>query len=182
VFSLLLLVLGLTSFTAGVLTAVRGEAAGCDPARRHPEVNGYILAGNGHTELAVLRGRENRTVVAGDAIAPIMKNAIVDIEDRRFYEHGGVDLRGMVRAFWADVSSGTTIQGGSTITQQFVKVACVSNQHTIARKLREALLARQLSLQWKKPVLLTHYLNTIYYGNGAYGIEQAARIYFGHGA
>ena len=111
VFFLVLCILGLTSFTAGVLTAVRGEAASCDPTRRHPQVNGMILAGDGHTELAVLRGRENRTIVPDDEIAPIMKNAIVDIEDRRFYEHGGVDLRGMVRAFWADVTSGKTRPG-----------------------------------------------------------------------
>jgi penicillin-binding protein 1A len=181
-FGLILAILGLTSFTAGVLTAVRGEAAGCDPTHRHPQVNGKILAGDGHTVLAVLRGRENRTVVKEADIAPIMRNAIVDIEDRRFYDHNGVDLRGMMRAFWADVTSGKTIQGGSTITQQFIKVACVSNQHTIARKLREALLARQLSLHWPKDRILTAYLNTIYYGNGAYGIQQAARTYFDHGA
>ncbi|MDX6516053.1 MAG: penicillin-binding protein [Gaiellaceae bacterium] len=181
-FFVVLSILGLTSFTAGVLTAVRGEAAGCDPTRRHPQVNGIIFAGDGHTELAVLRGRENRTIVPEAKIAPIMEHAIVDIEDRRYYDHGGVDLRGMARALWADVSSGTTVQGGSTITQQFIKVACVSNQHTIARKLREALLARQLTLHWSKPRILTAYLNTIYYGNGAYGIQQAAVTYFGHGA
>ena len=111
-----------------------------------------------------------------------MKHAIVAIEDKRFYEHRGVDLRGMARAVWADVTHHGTVQGGSTITQQFVKNAYLTSQKTIGRKLVEAALAWQLEQKWKKDKILSAYLNTVYFGNQAYGVEQACRIYFGHGA
>ena len=111
-------------------------------------------------------------------IAPIMQQAIVAVEDKRFYEHRGVDLRGIGRAVWADVTSKKVVQGGSTITQQFVKNSCVTSQRTISRKLKEAALAWQLEQRWKKLRILTAYLNTIYFGNGAYGIQRAAQTYF----
>ena len=111
-----------------------------------------------------------------------MKHAIVAVEDKRFYEHRGVDLRGMARAVWADVTHRGTVQGGSTITQQLVKNAYLTNQKTIARKLTEAALAWQLEQQWSKDKILTAYLNTVYFGNGAYGVEQASKVYFHHSA
>ena len=100
----------------------------------------------------------------------------------RFYEHNGVDTRGIARALWEDVRSQGVVEGGSTITQQFVKNAYVRNERTIARKVREAALAWQLEQRWSKDRILLAYLNTIYFGNGAYGIQQAARTYFGKGA
>src|SRR5207302_2004746 len=84
----------------------------------------------------------------------------------------------MLRALWADVRSQKVVQGGSTITQQFVKNSCVSDQRSIARKLKEAALAWQLEQRWSKDRILTAYLNTIYFGNGAYGVAQAAQTYF----
>jgi penicillin-binding protein 1A len=111
-----------------------------------------------------------------------MKHAIVAIEDKRFYEHRGVDLRGMARAVWADITNQGAVQGGSTITQQFVKQAYLTSQKSIGRKLIEAALAWQLERKWSKDQILTAYLNTVYFGNGAYGVEQASRVYFGHGA
>jgi penicillin-binding protein 1A len=111
-----------------------------------------------------------------------MKHAIVAVEDKRFYEHRGIDLRGMGRALWTDVTSRGTVQGGSTITQQFVKNAYLTSQKTIGRKLFEAALAWQLEQRWSKDRILTAYLNTVYFGNGAYGVEQASRIYFHHPA
>jgi penicillin-binding protein 1A len=111
-----------------------------------------------------------------------MKHAIVAVEDRRFYEHRGIDLRGMGRALWTDIASRGTVQGGSTITQQFVKNAYLTSQKTIGRKLFEAALAWQLEQRWSKDRILTSYLNTVYFGNGAYGVEQASRIYFHHSA
>src|SRR5207248_8655938 len=92
------------------------------------------------------------------------------------------DVRGMFRAFWADVRHKGAVQGGSTITQQFVKNELTGNARSITRKLREAALAWQLEQNWSKSRILTAYLNTIYFGNGAYGIERAARTYFGHNA
>jgi len=155
-----------------------GEIPSLDPARHKDQVNGYIYASNGKTILAVLRGDESRVLVDAKDISPAMKLAIVAIEDRRFYEHRGVDVRGIARALWADIRSKSVVEGGSTITQQFVKNAYVKNQRSIARKLREAALAWQLEQHWKKDRILTAYLNTIYFGNGAYGVQQAARVYF----
>ena len=109
-----------------------------------------------------------------------MRNAIIAIEDRRFYTNSGVDIRGIARAFVQDVVQKKAVQGGSTITQQFVKNALrAQNQRTIFQKLREAALAYHLTRKWSKPKILTQYLNSIYFGNGAYGIESAARTYFG---
>jgi penicillin-binding protein 1A len=182
----LLVVLGLlgsASFGFGFMTAVAKEIPRLDPSRQVArEQNSYILNYDGTRNLAVLRGAENRVIVDSDHISPVMKQAIVAVEDRRFFEHRGVDARAIVRAFWADIRNQSVVQGGSTITQQFVKNAYVKNQRSLARKLREAALAWQLEQQWSKDKILTEYLNTIYFGNGAYGVEQAARVYFGRSA
>jgi penicillin-binding protein 1A len=175
---LILFVLGIASFTFGLITAVASQIPNCDPSRVTHEVDGHIYANDDHTILATLRGSESRILLQHDQIAPIMKQAIVAIEDRRFYRHRGVDLRGIGRAVWADISSKKVVQGGSTITQQFVKNSCVTSQRTISRKLKEAALAWQLEQRWPKDRILTAYLNTIYFGNGAYGIQRAAQTYF----
>ncbi len=105
---------------------------------------------------------------------------MVAIEDERFYEHNGVDFQGMVRAAYQDLIPGGSIQGASTITQQFVKNALeAQNSRTVFQKFRESALAYHLERQWDKDKILTQYLNTIYFGEGAYGIEAAARTYFG---
>ena len=170
------------SFTFGLLTAVAAKIPQLDPAKQHTQANTYVYAADGHTVLSILRGSQARIVVPSDKISPWLKHAIVAIEDKRFYEHRGVDVRGMARALWADISNRGTVQGGSTITQQFVKNAYLTNQKTIGRKLTEAALAWQLEQKWKKDQILTAYLNTVYFGNGAYGVEQAARVYFHHRA
>src|SRR5207253_3351052 len=111
-----------------------------------------------------------------------MKQAIVAVEDKRFYEHRGVDIHGILRAVWQDVRNKRVVEGGSTITQQFVKNTYLQGQRSIGRKLKEAALAWQLEQRWSKDRILTAYLNTIYFGNGAYGVEQAAQTYFHQGA
>ena len=128
--------------------------------------------------LAVLRSDQSRILVGSSEIAPIMKQAIVAVEDRRFWEHRGVDLRGIFRAVWNDVRNKEVVQGGSTITQQLVKNTYIKPERTVSRKLKEAALAWQLERRWSKDRILTTYLNTIYFGNGAYGIEMAAKVYF----
>jgi penicillin-binding protein 1A len=175
---LILFLLGLVSFTFGLITAIAGQIPNCDPARVPHEVDGHLYASDDHTILATLRGAESRILVKSDQISPIMRQAIVAVEDKRFYQHRGVDLRGIGRAVWADISSKKVVQGGSTITQQFVKNSCVTSQRTISRKLKEAALAWQLEQRWSKARILTAYLNTIYFGNGAYGIQRAAQTYF----
>ena len=100
-----------------------------------------------------------------------MKNAVIAIEDKRFYEHEGVDYRGIARALWQDVLRQSAAQGGSTITQQFVKNALAAQgNRTVFQKLREAALAYHLERKWTKEKILTQYLNTVYFGNGAYGV------------
>jgi penicillin-binding protein 1A len=129
--------------------------------------------------LGYLTGNQKRIFLKEEEIAPVMKHAIIAIEDRRFYTNEGVDLRGIARAFFQDVVQKRVVQGGSTITQQLVKNALAAqDDRTIFQKLREAALAYHLTHQWSKEKILNTYLNTIYFGNGAYGIEAAARTYF----
>ena len=119
-------------------------------------------------------------IVTPEQIPPIVKQAVVSIEDKRFQTNSGVDIRGIARAFVQDVVHKGTMQGASTIEQQFIKNALQAQSHrTILEKLREAALAYQLSHKWSKEKIITAYLNTIYFGNGAYGIESAAQTYFG---
>jgi penicillin-binding protein 1A len=180
---LILFVLGSLSFTFGLVTSVASEIPSLDPARlQQREVDGYIYDRKGERVLAVLRGRQSRILVPSEEISNQMKLAIVAIEDKRFYEHRGVDLHGIMRAVWQDIRNKRVVEGGSTITQQFVKNAYVKSQRSIGRKLKEAALAWQLEQRWSKDKILTAYLNTIYFGNGAYGVQQAALTYFHHGA
>src|ERR671932_2515243 len=131
-------------------------------------------------DLGKLQGNERRIYLNEAQIAPVMKHAIIAIEDRRFYTNEGVDLRGIARALYQDLRHKEVVQGGSTITQQFVKNALAAqDQRTLFVKLREAALAYHLTRKWSKERILRNYLNTIYFGNGAYGIESAARTYFG---
>jgi penicillin-binding protein 1A len=177
-----LALLGLAAFTFGLLTAIAAELPSLDPGKQRQQANTYVYDSSGKKILAVLRGSQARILVDSENISPWLKHAIVAVEDRRFYEHRGVDLRGILRAVWADVTHRGVVQGGSTITQQFVKNAIDQNERTISRKLREAALAWQLERRRSKDWILTAYLNTVYFGNGAYGVEQASRIYFGHSA
>ena len=140
-------------------------------------------AGPDQREIGILTDK-NRFFVKVGQIPPIMTNAIIAIEDKRFYSEPGIDYRGIARAFVQDVfHSGSGIQGGSTITEQFVKNALnaqAPGKRTIFEKLREAALAFQLTHLWSPQRILTEYLNTAYFGNGAYGVEAAARAYFGN--
>jgi penicillin-binding protein 1A len=112
-------------------------------------------------------------------ISTNMINAVIAVEDKRFWSNPGVDLRGILRAVSADITGGSR-QGASTITEQFVKQALAQqNNRTVFEKLREAALAFHLTHRWSKKKILREYLNSIYFGNGAYGIESAARVYFG---
>jgi penicillin-binding protein 1A len=180
---LILFVLSSVAFTLGLVRAVAGEIPALDPSHQRGDVDTYIYASDGHSVLAVLRGSESRVLVPSiDGVSPIMRQAIVSVEDKRFYENKGVDLRGILRAVWEDIQKGKIVEGGSTITQQLIKNAYIRNQRTLGRKIREAALAWQLTQKWSKDRILLAYLNTVYFGNGAYGIQRAARTYFGIGA
>jgi penicillin-binding protein 1A len=105
--------------------------------------------------------------------------AVISIEDRRFYKHWGFDFEGIIRAFHRNSAAGTIVEGGSTITQQLVKIRYLGHERTFVHKLREALVAVWLELKLGKDEILTRYLNSVYLGNGAYGMSAAARLYFG---
>jgi membrane peptidoglycan carboxypeptidase len=119
------------------------------------------------------------TSVTFDQVAPIMANATVATEDKNFWTNEGVDVVGIVRALLANLDSGRVVEGGSTITQQLIKNLIVGNDPTIVRKLEEIILAPQVNNDYTKQDILTMYLNSIYYGNQAYGIDAAASVYFG---
>lgn len=125
-----------------------------------------------------------RGVFKGDRLTaadlpPHLAQAIVAIEDRRFYQHNGVDFRGILRAGWRNSQAGSTREGGSTITQQLARLMFLSPERTLRRKVQEALLAVWLESQLKKEDILLRYLNTAYFGAGAYGVDAAAKRYFG---
>src|SRR4051794_32604684 len=173
------LLLALVSTFYGFITAVAQEIPQLDPAKLyHEKSKGGGYAGDGHTVLAILRSDENRKPVTYDEIAPVMQQAILAVEDKRFYQHGAVDPIGLARAAAVDVRGGH-VQGGSTITQQLVKNVYTGGARSFRRKFMEAALAYQLEQEWPKNRILTAYLNTVFFGHHAYGIEAAAEIYFG---
>jgi penicillin-binding protein 1A len=140
--------------------------------------NSFIYAADG-SALGSIPAEKNRQPVTLAQTSPWMTKATVAIEDRRFYKHGGVDFQGIGRALVNDVRAGRAVEGGSTITQQLVRNLYIRhNERTLKRKLVEACLAVKLSRNWSKNKILAEYMNTVYYGNHAYGVEAAARTYF----
>ena len=139
--------------------------------------NTFVYAADGSL-LGAIPAERNRQVVPLSRVSPWIPKATIAIEDRRFYSHGGIDPHGIARAVVADVSARKVVQGGSTITQQLVRNLYISNERTVQRKLKEACLAIKLNDAWSKDRILAAYLNQVYYGNLAYGIEAAAQTYF----
>src|SRR5919106_3477389 len=129
--------------------------------------------------IGTFSGAERRFIIPVERIPEHVKQAVIAAEDRSFYEHNGVSLRGITRAAWANLTGGVVSQGGSTIDQQYIKNAVLKDSsRTISRKFKEAVLAIKLERRYTKEEILGFYLNTIYLGRGAYGIEAAARAYF----
>ena len=184
----LLGLLAIVSAFFGFMTAIAQELPSLDQygKGRAPDQVGYIYAKNGYdrngkpvwVRIATLSSADSRILVKPNEISPVMKEAIVAIEDRRFYQHRGVDPEGIVRAVFRRYQSGSQ-EGGSTITQQFIKNTFLTPEQSLQRKIKEAALAWQLEQRWSKDKILSEYLNTIYFGHGAYGVESAARYYFG---
>jgi len=175
---LLALIAGL-AVAAGAIYALSRDLPSLDSLQRNPlAVNTTIYDRTGKVLLAELHGGQNRVLVPSDKIPDVMKEATVAVEDARFYEHHGVDYLGVARAMLENLRAGSVVQGGSTITEQYIKNAYIGDERTYTRKIREAVLAWQLEDRWSKDQILTAYLNTVYYGAGAYGVEAAARTYF----
>jgi penicillin-binding protein 1A len=176
--TLALVVLGLVvAVTIGAGAAV---SASCDLNSLRPvEIgqNSFVYADDGSL-LGSIPAERNREPVSLTHMSKWLPRATVAIEDRRFWQHGGVDYVGIARAAWTDVTAGKAVQGGSTITQQLVRNLYTGQEKTFQRKLKEACLAIKLARRWPKPKVLDEYLNTVYYGNHAYGVEAAAQTYF----
>jgi penicillin-binding protein 1A len=177
-----LLFLALVSTVFGMLLSVAHQLPSLENEAEFRAARNSTLVDARGRPLAKLTGNQNRILIGEDEIAPTLRNAVIAIEDHRFYEHEGVDYTGIARALWADIRRQEVVQGGSTITQQFVKNALTAQgDRSVFQKLRESGLAYHLERQWSKQKILTQYLNTVYFGNGAYGIESAVRTYFGDG-
>ena len=176
-----LAVLGLISFVFGVLMSVASDIPLIENSAqfRHDQRNSYLYDDQGHL-IGLLRPATGAVIVPDiNHMSYWMRKAVVAVEDRRFWSEPGIDIHGILRAIVSDVTGGAT-QGASTITEQFVKNALQEQgNRTIFEKLREAALAFHLTHRWSKQKILREYLNSVYFGNGAYGVESAARVYFG---
>ena len=139
----------------------------------------YDIHGN---EIANIHAAENRRPVGINEIPKNLQNAFIAVEDNRFYDHIGIDPRAIMRAIWANIRGRTVTEGGSTITQPLAKNAYLTQDQTLKRKIQEAFLALQLERQYTKQEILELYMNQIYFGQGAYGVQAAARTYFGKDA
>ncbi|MEI7818413.1 MAG: biosynthetic peptidoglycan transglycosylase, partial [Desulfuromonadales bacterium] len=157
------------------------------PAQAQDAIATYPILPTGYTSLKIFdnQGRfvgrilpEKRYWVAIDRIPAFLQKAVVAVEDARFYEHGGIDIRGIARALVKDVVKRRLAEGGSTITQQLIKNRHLSGAKTIERKIDEARMAIEYEGKYSKQQILEMYFNEIYYGNGAWGIAQASRLYF----
>jgi penicillin-binding protein 1A len=174
------LLLGLVSFVFGLFVSVASDLPSLERFSQIKDAQSSRLLDDRGQPLGVL-SQQNRVILTPDQIPPMVKDAVISIEDKRFYSNSGVDIRGIGRAFVQDIVHKGDLQGASTIEQQLIKNFLQAQSHrTIFEKLKEAALAYQLAHKWSKDKIITAYLNTIYFGNGAYGIESAAQTYFGH--
>ena len=143
--------------------------------------NSFVYAADGSL-LGTIPAERNREPVPLSQMSPWLAKATVAIEDWRFYQHGGIDYLGIARALWVDIKAGKVVEGGSTIDQQLVRNLYVGSEQTFQRKLKEACLAIKLNARWPKSKILATYLNTVYYGNRAYGVEAASQTYYSQDA
>ncbi len=174
-----ILALGAAAGVAGT-AAVLAYGSSCDlDSLRSVDIgaNTFVFAADGSLLGSIPAERNREPVTAADMSLWIRK-ATIAIEDRRFFEHNGIDLEGTARAAVANIRAGGIVEGGSTITQQLVRNLYISREQTVQRKVKEACLATKLDRAWTKQRILTTYLNQVYYGNRAYGIEAASRTYF----
>ena len=167
----------LTGIGCGFLTASMNTKSDLADDIR-PPASSLVYDSDGN-EIATIHAAENRMPVKLDQVPKNLQDAFVAVEDNRFYDHIGVDPRGIARAIWANLRGRTVSEGGSTITQQLAKNAYLTQDRTLKRKIQEVFLALRLEHQYTKSEILELYLNQIYFGQGAYGVQAAARTYFG---
>lgn len=173
---------GLSALTGNALHHVASaQELALPPITSKLQEPSTVYADDAKTVLATLSGPQFRQPVSLSKVSRVLITAVLDTEDHGFYVHGGFDIPAMVRAFVSD-AQGQGVQGGSTIPQQLVKQLYLTSERTIGRKVREAVLADRLEQKYSKDKILQAYLNTIYLGSGAYGVQAAAESYFGQPA
>lgn len=165
---------------AVLLSSLRANLPDLVALYRPPSQATRIYAANG--ELVASLYRENRAYVRLAEIPAVLQQAVIAIEDERFYQHRGVDVRGILRAAWRNFTRQSVVEGGSTITQQLARNLFLTPRRTLDRKLQEILLAVEIERRLTKEEILERYLNQVYFGNGAYGVEMASRLFFGKSA
>ncbi|HEX9968874.1 MAG TPA: transglycosylase domain-containing protein, partial [Acidimicrobiales bacterium] len=173
----LLFLLGLLLFTGLAGAGYLLVRVPLPPEKVQAETS-FLTDANG-VRLALLTSDTNRVNVKLDDVPQVMIEAVLATEDKSFFDHGGVDPWGVLRATVADIRGSGSLQGGSTITQQYVKNTYLGSDRTLARKLKEAALSVKIERKLDKRQILERYLNTIYFGRGAYGVQAASRAYFG---
>lgn len=162
---------------AGLVMASLKDMPAWDPKALEPNLPSYIYDKDGKLVTSIFV--ENRVPVQLDQVPDHVKKAFLAIEDVRFYQHGGLDIKRILGAAVADVRAGYKVQGASTITQQLARIAFLKPEKSFKRKIQEAAIAIQLERKYTKDQLFEMYLNRIYFGEGAYGIQSAAQVYFG---
>src|SRR3990170_107759 len=170
----------LAAAAATTLTGAAAFASSCTLSSLEPVAigqNSFVYAADGSL-LGSIPAEKNRQPLQLDEMSPWLGKATVAIEDRRFYEHGGLDYEGILRAALKNVEKGEIVQGGSTITQQLVRNLYIGNERSLKRKVKEACLAVKLERAFTKDEILETYMNQVYYGNHAYGVEAASQTYF----
>jgi penicillin-binding protein 1A len=171
--------IAIASLVFGMMMAVASDLPQLENKRQYGrEANSYLYDDQDNL-IGIFAPPDYNVIDSYEQTGKTMRDAIISVEDKRFWTDSGVDLKSTVRALVSD-ATGHSREGASTIAQQFVKNALAEEQHrTVFEKLREATLAFRLTHEWPKAKIITEYLNSIYFGNGAYGVESAARVYFG---
>ncbi|WP_422445437.1 transglycosylase domain-containing protein [Thermoanaerobacterium sp. DL9XJH110] len=162
----------------GIFFSYLKDAPAFDPNKLKPSETSFVYDKDGRV-IAELHGEQNRIPVSIDQVPEHLKNAFIAVEDQYFYKHKGINFRSILGALWTDIVRGGYHRGASTITQQLVKNAFLTPDKTLKRKAQEAWLAIQLERHYTKDQILEFYLNQIYFGHSAYGVESAAQTYFG---
>jgi penicillin-binding protein 1A len=171
--------LALVSTVFGMLMAVASDIPQIENLAQYNHQENSKLYDDRGRLIGILEPQSHTVIDTWKQISPNIINAVIAVEDKRFWSEPGIDVRGVFRAILSDVTGGSH-QGASTITEQFVKNALQQqNNRTVFEKLREAALAFHLTHRWRKTKIMKEYLNSVYFGNGAYGVESAARVYFG---
>ena len=176
-----LAVIGFLVVAAGLVAITRDLPNVSDIELAQPRLGGEVYLDRDGQVIA-RRGASRGASLSVDELPPYLVDAVLAVEDRRFYNHSGVDLRGVARAMWANIRAGRVVQGGSTITQQLAKNLFLTSDRTFVRKIQEMVLAWQLEQRFSKDEILALYLDRVYFGAGAYGVEAAAQRYFGRSA